>query len=70
MATQLKNYAQGQWIAGAGKGMPLYHAITGEHIYTAGSEGLDFKGMHDYARSTGGRALRKMSFHERARMIK
>ena len=26
--------------------------------------------MHDYARSTGGRALRKMSFHERARMIK
>jgi oxepin-CoA hydrolase/3-oxo-5,6-dehydrosuberyl-CoA semialdehyde dehydrogenase len=70
MATQLKNYAQGQWIAGAGKGMPLYHAITGEHIYTAGSEGLDFKGMHDYARSTGGRALRKMSFHERARIIK
>src|SRR4030095_9482838 len=33
-------------------------------------EGLDFKGMLEYARNTGGPALRKMTFHERALMLK
>lgn len=67
---KLKNYAAGQWIEGNGSGVPLYNAVTGEHIATGGSEGLDFKGMLEYARSTGGPALRKMTFHERALMLK
>lgn len=67
---KLKNYAAGQWVEGTGKGTPLYNAITGEQIAIAGSEGLDFKAMLDYARNTGGPALRKMTFHERALMLK
>ncbi|MFK7920527.1 MAG: phenylacetic acid degradation bifunctional protein PaaZ [Bacteroidia bacterium] len=70
MATKLKNYALGQWQEHAGEGIPQYHAITGEVIYTAGSEGLDFAEMMAYARSVGNPALRNMTFQERGQMIK
>jgi oxepin-CoA hydrolase/3-oxo-5,6-dehydrosuberyl-CoA semialdehyde dehydrogenase len=67
---QLKNYALGQWTAGAEQGQSLYNAITGEEIATASSKGLDFSEMMNYARKTGGPALRKMTFQERGRMLK
>ncbi len=67
---KLKNYAYGQWIEGSGNGTPLYNAITGEEVARAGSEGIDFKAMLEYARTVGGPALRKMTFHERALMLK
>ena len=70
MSIKLKNYALGQWIEGNGNGSPLFHAVTGEEIYRAGSDGLDFKAMLDYGRTVGGPKLRKMSFHDRARMLK
>lgn len=70
MAEKLKNYLQGKWIEGDGPGVPLYHAVTGAEIFTATSKGLDFKGALEYARRTAGPKLRKMTFHERARMIK
>lgn len=67
---KLQNYAQGQWTSGAGNGKELFDAINGELITTASSDGLDFAGMLHHARSVGGRALRKMTFHERGRMLK
>jgi oxepin-CoA hydrolase/3-oxo-5,6-dehydrosuberyl-CoA semialdehyde dehydrogenase len=67
---QLRNYAAGQWIAGQGEGEILHNAITGEAIYAASSKGLDFADMMKYARSKGGPVLRKMTFHERGRMLK
>jgi oxepin-CoA hydrolase/3-oxo-5,6-dehydrosuberyl-CoA semialdehyde dehydrogenase len=67
---KLKNYIAGQWVEGSGKGSTLYHAVTGEEVAQAGSEGLDFKAMLQYARSVGGPALRSMTFHERSRRIK
>lgn len=70
MAVRLKNFSQGVWTEGTGNGTPLYHAVTGEQLFVASSDGIDFKGMMDYARKTGGSKLRKMTFHERARMIK
>lgn len=66
----LKSYASGHWIAGSSKTETLHNAITGEAIYTAGSNELDFKAMMDYARTVGNPALRKMTFHERGRMLK
>lgn len=68
--TQLKNYAEGQWVTAKNSGDALYNAITGEAIYTASSEGLDFGSMMQYARKVGGPALRKLTFHERGRMLK
>jgi oxepin-CoA hydrolase / 3-oxo-5,6-dehydrosuberyl-CoA semialdehyde dehydrogenase len=66
----LKNYACGQWVAGAEKGQDLYNAITGDVIGTASSKGLDFAKMCDYARTVGGPKLRKMTFQERGLMLK
>lgn len=66
----LKNYACGQWLAGAEIGQELLNAITGETIATASSKGLDFGQMCDYARRVGGPKLRKMTFQERGLMLK
>ncbi len=67
---KLKNYALGEWMEGQDEGKPLYNAITGEQIALASSKGLDFAAMMKYAREVGGPVLRKMTFHERGRMLK
>lgn len=67
---KLHNYVLGRWIPGEGEGVPQYHALTGELLYTASSEGLDYAAILDYGRKTGGPPLRRMSFHERGRMLK
>lgn len=64
------NYARGEWVAGEGKGQILYNAITGDSIAEASTSGIDFSSMLDYARNTGSPALRKLTFHERGRMLK
>ncbi|MBA3891277.1 MAG: phenylacetic acid degradation bifunctional protein PaaZ [Gemmatimonadaceae bacterium] len=67
---RLLNYAHGEWVTGEGKAAMLYHAVTGEPVAEASTGGVDFKGMVEYARRVGGPALRRMTFHERARMLK
>jgi oxepin-CoA hydrolase/3-oxo-5,6-dehydrosuberyl-CoA semialdehyde dehydrogenase len=66
----LGNYAMGSWIPSSGKQQTLFNAITGNPVALAGSEGLDFNAMLQYARNTGGPNLRKMTFHERGRMLR
>ena len=66
----LQNYANGEWVVGTGKSAELFNAITGEVIGETSSGGLDFAAMAAYARTVGGPALRKMTFHERALMLK
>jgi oxepin-CoA hydrolase/3-oxo-5,6-dehydrosuberyl-CoA semialdehyde dehydrogenase len=67
---RLQSYAQGQWVTGTGRPTELFHAVTGEKIAEANTEGLDFNGMLEYARRVGGPKLRAMTFHQRARMLK
>ncbi|MEA3048963.1 MAG: oxepin-CoA hydrolase / 3-oxo-5,6-dehydrosuberyl-CoA semialdehyde dehydrogenase [Sphingomonadales bacterium] len=67
----LLNYAQDRWYeAPAGSLAPVESAVSGETIALTGSEGLDFAGMLRHARTVGGPALRRMTFHERAWMLK
>ncbi|MFZ1845515.1 MAG: phenylacetic acid degradation bifunctional protein PaaZ, partial [Saprospiraceae bacterium] len=66
----IQNFIAGQWISGDGPGQPLMHAITGEQFATVSSKGLDFQGMFDFARDKGNKSLRKMTFQERALMLK
>jgi oxepin-CoA hydrolase/3-oxo-5,6-dehydrosuberyl-CoA semialdehyde dehydrogenase len=66
----LASYAQGEWVKGTGRPTVLYHAVTGEPVAAASSDGLDFAGMLEYGRRLGGPALRRMTFHERARLLK
>lgn len=70
MTRRLDNYAVGEWIQGSGQAAPLVHAVTGEVIAEATSGGLDFAAMANHARTVGGPALRKMTFHQRALMLK
>ncbi|HEY0355246.1 MAG TPA: phenylacetic acid degradation bifunctional protein PaaZ, partial [Flavisolibacter sp.] len=67
---KLGNYITGQWITGDGEGQALYDAVTGETIAYASTKGLDFASILQYGRDKGNAALRKMSFHERGRMLK
>jgi oxepin-CoA hydrolase / 3-oxo-5,6-dehydrosuberyl-CoA semialdehyde dehydrogenase len=67
---QLLNYALDRWTPGEGNLAEISSAIDGAPVATTGSGGLDFCGMLTHAREVGGPALRKMTFHERARMLK
>ncbi|HEX8126027.1 MAG TPA: phenylacetic acid degradation bifunctional protein PaaZ [Allosphingosinicella sp.] len=67
---KLLNYAQDRWYGGEGGLAPVESAVTGEVVAETGSGGLDFKAMLDHARTVGGPALRRLTFHERAHMLK
>jgi len=67
---KLGNYVMGRWIEGDGDLQVLADAVTGIPVYQAGTRGLDFSDILQYARKVGNPALRKMSFHERGRMLK
>jgi oxepin-CoA hydrolase/3-oxo-5,6-dehydrosuberyl-CoA semialdehyde dehydrogenase len=68
--TKLQNYISGSWINGDGDGQTLYDAVTGVAITTASTAGIDFAAALDHARKKGNPALRKLTFHERGRMLK
>ena len=70
MTAQLLNYALDRWTPGGGDLAEIPSAIDGAPVATIGSGGIDFAGMAKHAREVGGPALRKMTFHERARMLK
>jgi oxepin-CoA hydrolase/3-oxo-5,6-dehydrosuberyl-CoA semialdehyde dehydrogenase len=67
---KLQNYVAGRWVEGEGAGTPLLNAVSGDVVAHATSDGIDFKRMVEHARQLGGPALRRMTFHQRARMLK
>ena len=67
---QYQNYIQGKWVSGEGSETKLYNAINGDVIGDVSSAGIDYKSVLEYGRTTGGPALRKMTFQERGRMLK
>jgi oxepin-CoA hydrolase / 3-oxo-5,6-dehydrosuberyl-CoA semialdehyde dehydrogenase len=70
ISMRLKNFVRGEWVEGCGAGTDLFNAVTGEKIAEASTGGLDFKDVLEYGRTVGGPALRAMTFHQRARMLK
>ncbi len=67
---QLQSYAAGKWRTGTGGGAALRDATTGEVIAHASAEGLDAAAMLAWAREVGGPNLRRLTFHERAALLK
>ena len=68
---QLLNYVRDQWVPGDIASLsPIVSAIDGAPVTSTGSGGLDFAAMLDHARTVGGPALRALTFHERARILK
>ncbi|MFC5818112.1 phenylacetic acid degradation bifunctional protein PaaZ [Nonomuraea harbinensis] len=70
MSTLLESYAAGRWFRAADDGEPLLDAATGEEVARLSSRGLDIAAMVRHARETGGPALRSLTFHERAALLK
>jgi oxepin-CoA hydrolase/3-oxo-5,6-dehydrosuberyl-CoA semialdehyde dehydrogenase len=66
----LESYAQGSWFVPADEGVPLADANTGETVARISAAGLDVAGMVDHARRVGGPALRRLTFHQRAIILK
>src|SRR5947207_2672902 len=67
---QLQSFVAGKWAAGTGGGVALRDATTGEVIASATADGLDTRLMLEHAREVGGGNLRRLTFHERAALLK
>ena len=67
---KLQSYVADKWIVPEGNLAPIASAVTGETVAETGTTVRDFKAMLDHARTVGGPALRKMTFHQRAKMLK
>lgn len=67
---EIKSYAAGQWVAPGAGARSFENAVTGEVLGHAGNDALDVEAMLAFARDKGGPALRAMTFHQRAKMLK
>ena len=69
MTLLLKSYVAGEWAAPDDR-RALLDAATGAVVAETGTGAPDVEAMADHARRVGGPALRAMTFHDRARMLK
>ena len=67
---KLASYVGGGWVEGGGRGVALTDPVLGDELARASSEGIDIGAAMDYARKTGGPALRRLSFAQRAGLLK
>src|SRR5689334_8104074 len=68
--TVLRSYVSGAWTEPADEGRPVLDAVTGEEVARVSSAGIDLAAALDYGRSAGGPALRELTFHQRAALLK
>src|SRR5438309_4569323 len=68
--TVLRSYVGGAWTEPADEGRPVLDAVTGEEVARVSSAGIDLAAALDYGRSSGGPALRELTFHQRAALLK
>ena len=68
--TSLRSYVSGAWTEPADEGRPVLDAVTGEEVTRVSSAGIDFGAALEYGRATGGPALRELTFHQRAALLK
>ena len=66
----LGSYVNGSWTSPSAEGAPLLDAVTGEQVATISSAGVNMRAALEYGRATGGPALRGLTFHERAAILK
>ena len=69
MAT-LRSYVSGRWHTPEGEGRPLHDAATGEEVARISAAGIDMAAALDHGRAVGGPALRALTFHQRAAVLK
>lgn len=65
-----QSYVYGAWVEGISEGAEVRNAVTGTTVCHVSSDGINFKEVVEYARDVGGKALRKLTIHERANQLK
>ena len=66
----LRSYVGGSWVSPGGEGRPVFDAVTGDEVARISADGLDLAAALRYGRSAGGPALRELTFHQRAGLLK
>src|ERR1700756_2990031 len=66
----LQNYVLGSWHTAPSGLNTIPSALDGLPVVQIGSTGIDFAAVAAYARQTGGPALRALTFHERAKILR
>lgn len=70
MTTMVQSYVSGRWLDPAGPRLSLLNASTAEPVAEIGTAPIDMVPVLDHARSVGGPALRELTFHQRALILK
>lgn len=70
MTAVLESYVGGKWVTGDGDSVPLLNAVTGEEVARFAPSRLDTDSIVAYGREVGGSALRELTFHQRASILK
>jgi oxepin-CoA hydrolase/3-oxo-5,6-dehydrosuberyl-CoA semialdehyde dehydrogenase len=66
----LRSYVSGTWTEPADDGRPVLDAVTGEEVARVSSAGIDLGAALGHGRTAGGPALRALTFHQRAALLK
>src|SRR4051812_14288939 len=66
----LPSWVRGSWFVADDEGTPVHDAVTGAEIARVSSSGLDMEAVLSHARTVGGPALRELTFHQRAALLK
>jgi oxepin-CoA hydrolase / 3-oxo-5,6-dehydrosuberyl-CoA semialdehyde dehydrogenase len=66
----LRSYVNGHWVEPADEGRPVLDAVTGQEVARVSSSGIDMAAALEFGRATGGPALRELTFHQRAGLLK
>lgn len=70
MTIAVTSYVAGRWLDPVGDRVPLLDATTAEPVADIGTAAIDLAPVIDHARSVGGPALRELTFHQRALILK
>lgn len=71
--TVLSSHVRGGWVtpdAAGTAGRPMHDAVTGEEVGRLATDGIDMAAVAEHGRRVGGPALRELSFHQRASLLK
>jgi len=65
----LSNFVAGRWVDGTGPGTPLFDPVRGTELVRVDATGLDLPEAFRFAREQGGRALRALTYRQRAGLL-
>ncbi len=69
MARSVESFLNGRWQSGT-DGRPVRSAVNGRVVAEVSAQGLDQAAARSYAITTGGGALRALTFHQRAAILR